>query len=193
MDEVAYLVDGVTVTDPYNGGISLQVENSSVREMEVISGTFNAEYGQAMSGIVNVITKEGGSKYTGEAKVYAGDYVSRDPVFSLLKSVGKITDPGTGETNAVGISENPLKRFNPTYDVELMFSGPVPGLGNKVTFFLNGRYFSNEGYLYGRDWFTPQGNPGDSALVPMNPNTGPPFRANALAGRSEIAQLQHIL
>jgi len=169
-DEVAYWVDGISTMNYYGGNLGIMVENAAIEQLQVVSGTFNAEYGQAMSGIVNVITKEGGSRYAGEAKVYAGDYVTGDPVFNVLKTVEKNSVPGTGETNAVGVSENPLRRFNPTYDGELMLGGPVPGFGKKVTFFLNGRYFSNEGYLYGRDWFTPQGNPGDSTLVPMNPS-----------------------
>ena len=58
--EVAYWVDGVSATDVYDGRIGISIENSAVQELQVISGTFNAEYGQAMSGIVNIITKEGG-------------------------------------------------------------------------------------------------------------------------------------
>ncbi|MGC9363679.1 MAG: carboxypeptidase-like regulatory domain-containing protein [Fidelibacterota bacterium] len=41
--EIAYLIDGVPVTDQYNGGSSIAMENSWVQELQVISGTFNAE------------------------------------------------------------------------------------------------------------------------------------------------------
>ncbi len=51
--EVAYWVDGIAATDMYSGNMGIEVENSSVQELQVIRGTFNAEYGQAMSGIVN--------------------------------------------------------------------------------------------------------------------------------------------
>jgi outer membrane receptor protein involved in Fe transport len=71
-DEVAYLVDGVAVNDPYNGAMAMQVDNTSIREMEVISGTFNAEYGQAMSGIVNIVTPDGSSQYHGSVSLYTG-------------------------------------------------------------------------------------------------------------------------
>ena len=57
--EIAYMVDGITVTDPFNSGISVEIENNAIQELQFISGTFNAEYGQAMSGIVNIITKDG--------------------------------------------------------------------------------------------------------------------------------------
>ena len=33
--------------------------------MEVISGAFNAEYGQAMSGVVNIVTQEGAQAFHG--------------------------------------------------------------------------------------------------------------------------------
>ena len=64
-DEVAYFVDGIPVNDAFNGEFSLEVENNSVRQLEVISGTFNAEYGQALSGVVNIITKDGTQKFEG--------------------------------------------------------------------------------------------------------------------------------
>jgi len=53
--EVAYLIDGMPINNPANGNAGFTPENASIREMEVISGTFNAEYGQAMSGIVNIV------------------------------------------------------------------------------------------------------------------------------------------
>ena len=64
--EISYMVDGITVTDPYNLSMAVEIENNSIQELQFISGTFNAEYGQAMSGIVNIITKDGDfSKYSG--------------------------------------------------------------------------------------------------------------------------------
>ena len=63
--EVAYWVDGVATTDVYSGNMGINVENAAIQELQVVSGTFNAEYGQAMSGIINIITKEGSQKYNG--------------------------------------------------------------------------------------------------------------------------------
>jgi hypothetical protein len=61
--EVSYWVDGVATNEVYGGGNAVTVERSAVQEMQVVSGTFNAEYGNAMSGIVNLVTKEGGPKW----------------------------------------------------------------------------------------------------------------------------------
>lgn len=64
--ENAYLVDGVSVQDPLAGtGFGLQLSPASIQEVEVITGGYNAEYGQATSGIVNITTREGETRYGG--------------------------------------------------------------------------------------------------------------------------------
>ncbi len=58
--ENSYIIDGVSVQDPLSGtGYGLQLSANSLEEVEVITGGYNAEYGQATSGVVNVRTKEG--------------------------------------------------------------------------------------------------------------------------------------
>jgi outer membrane receptor protein involved in Fe transport len=64
--EAALLLDGVSIQDPLAGtGFGLQVSPGSIQEVEVITGGYNAEYGQATSGIVNITTREGTEKYSG--------------------------------------------------------------------------------------------------------------------------------
>jgi len=64
--ENAFLLDGVSVQDPLAGtGFGLQLSSNALEEVEVITGGFNAEYGNATSGVVNVRTREGGEKYSG--------------------------------------------------------------------------------------------------------------------------------
>ena len=72
--EVSFWVDGVATTDSYDGSSGLEIENAGIQEVQVISGTFNAEYGQAMSGIVNVVTKDGGLNYQGNLDFFSGGY-----------------------------------------------------------------------------------------------------------------------
>jgi hypothetical protein len=74
-NEVTYLIDGVGVTDAYSHETrTSDVNPEIVEEVEVITGTFNAEYGDAMSGVVNVVTKEGGNRFTGNASAQFGNY-----------------------------------------------------------------------------------------------------------------------
>ncbi|MBK8947100.1 MAG: TonB-dependent receptor [Ignavibacteriae bacterium] len=64
--ENAFLLDGVSVQDPLAGtGFGLQLSANAIEEVEVITGGFNAEFGQATSGVINVKTREGGEKYSG--------------------------------------------------------------------------------------------------------------------------------
>jgi len=64
--ENAFLLDGVSVQDPLAGtGFGLQLSANSIEEVEVITGGYNAEFGQATSGVVNVKTREGGGVYHG--------------------------------------------------------------------------------------------------------------------------------
>ena len=65
-NENAFLLDGVSVQDPLAGtGFGLQLSANAIEEVEVITGGYNAEFGQATSGVVNVRTKEGGENYHG--------------------------------------------------------------------------------------------------------------------------------
>lgn len=134
-NEVSYLVDGVPVNDSYNNSLAVGVENASVRQLEVISGTFNAEYGNAMSGVVNIISQEGSTtKYDFGVQSYIGNHYSSDKkIFRNL--------------------QDPLKIDSK--DIQFNFSGPFPfssgiPILNAVTFFTTARYLNEDGYLYGQ-------------------------------------------
>jgi outer membrane receptor protein involved in Fe transport len=71
--EVRFQVDGVEVTNSLNN-TSASVANLSVATAEVLSGGFDAEYGNALSGIVSVQTKEGGRKFGGEVQWHTDRY-----------------------------------------------------------------------------------------------------------------------
>lgn len=145
--EIAYWVNGISITDPYDNSRGIDIDNSSIQELQVISGTFNAEYGNAMSGIVNTVTKEGGREYHGNLNVYSSDYVS---------------DFTSYFTN--------INNYNPVtnYNYQANISGPVPFTNHIITFFLNGRYAYDDGYLYGLNNFNIDGTSGDGSAVPMN-------------------------
>lgn len=159
--EIQYYVDGIAISNPYTNSPALPVENNAIQELEVISGTFNAEYGQAMSGIVNIVTRDGIDQFTGNVTVYQGDFLS----------------------NHSDVFEN-IKKFNPLAQQYYEFSLSGPLLLKNLSFFASGRIVDQENWLYGKRIFltsdssnfsTP--NPdswyiersGDSTAVPMNP------------------------
>ncbi|MCB0260651.1 MAG: carboxypeptidase-like regulatory domain-containing protein, partial [Calditrichaeota bacterium] len=64
--ESQYMIDGISVQDPLSGtGFGLNISANAIEEVEIITGGFKAEYGQATSGIVKVRTKTGDDKYEG--------------------------------------------------------------------------------------------------------------------------------
>jgi outer membrane receptor protein involved in Fe transport len=144
-NETAFLVNGVSVSNPFNNTLGIEVAANAIQELTLVSGTFNAEYGNAMSGVINVVTKEGGSRFTGQLTAYSGDNVSnkKDLFFNVDKV--KLTN------NAI---------------VEGTLGGPVP-LSSKLSFFLSGRYNNDEGWLYG----VREHRPGDYADFTVFPES----------------------
>lgn len=62
--EILFMVDGVPMTHPLYGGRSvLELNVNDIEEIELITGGFNAEYGQAQSGVINITTKSGKTNF----------------------------------------------------------------------------------------------------------------------------------
>jgi len=72
--DALYMIDGHSIQDPMFREISTLVPLSSISDINFISGGFNAEYGQAMSGIINLSTKEGKEKTEGFFKIYTDNF-----------------------------------------------------------------------------------------------------------------------
>ena len=90
--EVKYLIDGIPISDPIGGSLGLNISAKSLEQMEVITGGFNAEYGDAQSGIVNLITKAGTHKFSGRFRYRVGQWGTHhgDPLY------GPWLDPDNG-------------------------------------------------------------------------------------------------
>ena len=151
--EIAYLIDGITVTDPFNAGMAVEIENNAIQELQFISGTFNAEYGSAMSGIINIITKDGDfNKYNGSVSVNGGSYYTKGQMMEvdLLNAEGNLRPD-----SSMNLFPH-LDSFesNTISDFQGNFSGPIfPG---KLSVFASGRYKRNQGYLFGQRLFVPE-------------------------------------
>ncbi len=138
--EVGYLIDGISVKDNFSGTRAADVDVQFMDEVKVLSGVFNAEYGQAMSGIIDVITKESSSNFKGKIGLYFGDYVCSDEnIYLNIKEV------------------KPLS----INDVKVNLSGPIKVFGNNINYNLGFRRYETEGWLYGQRKF----NTTDSSYV----------------------------
>jgi outer membrane receptor protein involved in Fe transport len=156
--EVQYQVDGVSVNNPYDNSSTIQLDRSVLQEVQVISGTFDAEYGQAMSGVVNAILRSGSDEYyEANAEAYGGSYA-----------------PGpSGATDFPYLNAH-LRPALQSFTASL--SGPAV-LPN-TSFMLNVRRYLDDGYLFGVRRFVPTDvsdfkdkvfvPTGDNATVAMN-------------------------
>jgi outer membrane receptor protein involved in Fe transport len=68
--ENTYIVEGINTTDTGYGGLSSNLPNEFIQETEIITGGYNAEYGRATGGIVNVVTKSGSNTVHGTVYGY---------------------------------------------------------------------------------------------------------------------------
>ncbi len=109
--EIAYMIDGMYVEDAIYAGMGTMLNREAIQELTVITGNFNAEYGQAQSSVVNIVTKEGGTTYSG----------------LLEGSSGEIA-------GALGSKPDDLRDFHQLIG---SFGGPVP-LIKRMNFFLSG-------------------------------------------------------
>ncbi len=131
-NEISFTLNGISVNNPYDNLSSIGVATNAVQEVTVSTGTFSAEYGNALSGIVNYVTKEGGSKNNGSLRVLTGDYFSNDKdIFPHIQNY------------------QPLNNSR----IEGTFGGPtfVDGL----TFYASGVFDRNNGFLYGNRIYNP--------------------------------------
>lgn len=139
-NEIAYTLNGITLNDPYGNRSSLGLATNAIQEVSVSSGTFSAEYGNALSGVVNYVTKEGGNDYSFSVRGYSGDYVSsRDELFNNIDDI------------------DPLNRAR----LEATAGGKIPLLPN-MNFYISGVFEDFKGSLYGQRLY----NPGDSYVTP---------------------------
>jgi len=80
--EAIYLIDGLPVQDVTQGGPAAELPLSAISQMSIKTGGFDAEYGNALSGVINVITQSGGDDHqvsirTAKDDLFGGEEVSR--------------------------------------------------------------------------------------------------------------------
>ncbi len=132
--EVQYQVDGVSVNNAYDNKSSLRIDRSLIEEVQVISGTFDAEYGQAMSGVVNAVLRRGTDQFRWDAEVLGGGYLYA----GRRRSV-------PAEFQALDPMEGANFRLPGTRSFQGSVSGP---LGPPKTFYLlSVRHGASEDYL----------------------------------------------
>lgn len=111
--ENAWYVDGVNVTGVSRGTTGIDLPWNFVREVQVTTGAGEADFGRALGGGINVVTKSGGNRWAGDA-------------FAFVESGSLAATPRTG---ALGFALDARTRW------DLGFSVGGPLLGDRVRLF----------------------------------------------------------
>src|SRR5882724_6976071 len=173
-----YVADGVSITDGGFGGIgvysrlygslSTGINLSFVKEVQVKTGGFEAQYGKSTGGIVQIVTKSGGTGLHG----VIGGFFAPDS----FEATRKFTDDFA--------NGSPDQRFNlqgkilhqTNYDADVEVGGQVPGLGKRLFFF--GSF--NPSWNTDHDQYAQFRNPSDCGISPGVPAcvTGTPTQTS---------------
>lgn len=162
--ETAYIVDGIPVQDVFSqsGGNTIDMEVQSVQELQVYTGTFDAELGGAQSGIVSITTRDPGQKLEGNFRAQTGGFFA-----------------GANDVFIGGNDFDPLE----SKDFSLTLSGPIIKKKSLLGFFLNGRFEDRVGHLKGerrfdaadgfvidtyKRWYRDVFQPDDTRLIPLD-------------------------
>ncbi|MEQ9307819.1 MAG: TonB-dependent receptor [Balneolaceae bacterium] len=151
--EVSYLVNGVPINNAFDNNASFEVEQNMVSSLEVISGVFNAEYGQALSGVVNIVTKGVADKWSANVLAYTGTIVSGRELEFVSKNTTQNNFLSASDFSQEKVSYTEASSTFKNYDVQFSAGGPI--IKDKLGIQATVRYVNDPGYLIGRDIFRP--------------------------------------
>src|SRR5712672_693903 len=123
-------VDGADAVDNSVNGIRATVSQEAVQEFQLILSNYNAEYGRATGGVVNIVTKSGANDIHGDLFGYF-----RNKAFQARNAFSGQIDPVTGILN-------PAKQAYTRAQSGFTFGGPLKK--DKTFYFLSYEYTQRE-------------------------------------------------
>src|SRR5205823_6565414 len=164
-----YLADGVSITDGGFGGIgvysrvygslSTGINLSFVKEVQVKTGGFEAQYGKSTGGIVQIVTKSGGDAFHG---VIGGYFAPEQFEASRLQTDDFQNGTSNQRFNLLGKIQH-----QSNYDAVVEVGGHVPHFKDKLFFF--GSF--NPQWNTDHDQFAQFRNASDCGIAPGAPLT----------------------
>ncbi len=144
--ELAYYVEGIEVSNALLGSAPTLSKNL-ISEMSFLSGTFNAEYGNIMSGVVNIVTPEGSERIASGLE-YTSFMVNSSP----YRQADWAGDSSDSHRDSLGNSLYQAPDLLTTKDLPFLgevnayFRGPIP-FDRNTRFYVAGNYANQESYL----------------------------------------------
>ena len=153
-NEELYVLAGMGIVNPLNSSRSFTPMLSAVEEVEVITSGFAAEYGNAMSGVINISTKEGGDSWSSRAEIR-----TRTPNYKHFG--GSVFDPANNPYIRLMNNLEWWKAPDPENDDKPRWQGAVgrgfgsrvdPEEGAQLAYDLWKRTHRDIGYQYNDRW-----------------------------------------
>jgi len=180
-----YIADGVSITDGGFGGIgvysriygslSTGINLSFVKEVDVKTGGFEAQYGKSTGGIVQIVTKSGTSKFHGSV---GGFFAPQQ--FESTRIQTDDFEAG-GQQARFNLQGKILHQSN--YDVDAEAGGYVPGMKNHLFFFGAFNPQWNTDYDQFAQFRAPADLIGGASSQPNLGNVNVPVRVYSYAGK----------
>ena len=155
------MIDGIPINNFVLGGPAFDITNKAIEQVAVFKGQMDAQYGNALSGVINYATPEGSRELEGEIEFRSsatGAWLGND--------------------------------YDDTRDFDMFegfLSGPIPGTSENVRFFVAGRqqYGADRAFEFDDDVFDPS-NPSSEFNTPDPMDLIPGWRATGYDEERDI-------
>ena len=106
LGQESFVLDGMGVKnqlDASSNSLGIRVPTSMITEASLTTNAFSARYGQALSGVINVVTRDGGSKWSGQAAYESDRLMTGNADFGLDRLLLQANGPLFAGITFVGV------------------------------------------------------------------------------------------
>ncbi len=144
--EIGYTIDGTYIVNPFYGSKYswTELNDFAVEQVDIKTGVFDAEYGGALSSMINIITRDGGEKLEGNLRVLTSNPANLANLFEF--SVDPLSRP-----QLTPLKQDYLRDYR---EITGGIGGPVPFTKKKLRFIITGMRLATAYRVYEFDNLT---------------------------------------
>jgi hypothetical protein len=104
LGQESFIIDGLGVKnqlDASTGSLGIRIPPDALTEVSLVTNGFSARYGQALSGLVNVVTRDGGDRWSGRVAYESDRLFSGGADLGLDRAVVQADGPVLGGVRAL--------------------------------------------------------------------------------------------
>lgn len=138
--EIGYTIDGMYILNPFYGSkyTGTELNDFTIEQVDIKTGVFDAEYGGAMSSMINIITRDGGDQISGQVRLMT----------SNLGTIGNLLNEDINPESNPNLTFQQQDYLRDYREITGGIGGPVPFTNNKVRFLSTGHKRSKAYSVY---------------------------------------------